>query len=212
MSMAYFAIFSFTIFFDINNQERMNKLVCIAGLTGSGKSVASDFFVEKGFQYLRFGQIVLDEIKKRGLTPTENEERPIREEFRKKYGMAAMAKLNLPNFKKLLKKGNVIGDGLYSFEEYKLLKREFGKNFITIAIYSPPWMRYKRLTTRKLLKTDTNFRNRPSTIKDAASRDIAELEKLNKGGTIAMADYTILNIKDLRFFKKQLTKIFKEIS
>jgi len=190
----------------------MNKLICIAGLTGSGKSVASDFFVRKGYQYLRFGQVVLDEIKKRGLTPTENEERPIREEFRKKYGMAAMAKLNLPNFRKLLKKGNVIGDGLYSFEEYKLLKKEFGKKFITIAIYAPPAMRYKRLTTRKLLKSDTNLRNRPSTIKDAASRDIAELEKLNKGGTIAMADYTILNIKDLKFFKKQLTEILAEIN
>ncbi len=189
----------------------MYKLVCIAGLPGSGKSTASDFFVEKGFQYLRFGQIVLDEVKKRGLTPTEGNERPIREEFRKKYGMAAMAILNLPKFKSLLKKGDVIGDGLYSFEEYKVLKNEFRKSFIAIAVYSPPAIRYKRLTTRKLLKSDTNLRDRPMTVKEAQSRDFAEIENLNKGGTIAMADYTVVNTKDIEYFRRELNEIYKEI-
>jgi len=189
----------------------MNKLVCITGLTGSGKSVASDFFVKKGYQSVRFGQITLDEIKKRGLPPIEKYEKPIREEFRKKYGMGAYALLNLPKFKKLLKSGNVLGDGLYSFEEYKILKKEFGKKLTVIAIYSPPQVRYSRLTKRKLKKSDKNLRNRPSTKTDAELRDIAELENLNKGATIAMADYTIVNIKDLRYFKKSLNAIYKEI-
>lgn len=76
----------------------MHKLVCITGLTGSGKSVASDYFAKKGFNFLRFGQITLDEIKRLGLEPNEQNERPIREGFRKKYGMAAFAILNLPKF------------------------------------------------------------------------------------------------------------------
>lgn len=189
----------------------MHKLVCITGLTGSGKSAASDFFVKKGFQYLRFGQVVLDEVKKRGLEPIEANERPIREELRKKYGMAAMATLNLPNFKRLMKKGNVLGDGLYSFEEYKVLKKEFGKKFITIAVYAPPTMRYERLTKRKLLKRDTNLRNRPATKKAAESRDYAELENLNKGATIALSDYTIVNTKTLSYFNKQLDEIYRKI-
>lgn len=190
----------------------MHKLVCITGLTGSGKSVASDYFVKKGFNFLRFGQIVLDEVKKRNLEPIEANERPIREEFRKKHGMAAMAILNLSKFKTLLKKGNTLGDGLYSFEEYKVLKNEFGKRFITIAVYAPPKLRYYRLTKRKLNKNDKNLRNRPATKKDAQSRDYAELENLNKGGTIAMADYTILNTRDIKYFNKQLNEIYKEIA
>jgi dephospho-CoA kinase len=189
----------------------MNKLVCITGLTGAGKSVASDFFVKKGFQYLRFGQIVLDEVKKRGLTPIEENERPIREEFRKKYGMAAMATLNLENFKRLLKNGGTLGDGLYSFEEYKVLKNEFGKRFITVTIYAPPELRYERLTKRKLLKNDKNLRNRPATKEAAESRDYAELENLNKGATIALSDYTVVNTKSLQYFYKQLDEICKEI-
>lgn len=190
----------------------MYKLVCITGLTGSGKSVASDFFVKKGFQYLRFGQIVLDEVKKRHLDPTEENEKPIREEFRKKYGMAALATLNLPRFKSMLKKGNVLGDGLYSFEEYKLLKKEFGKRFITIAIYAPPNIRYERLKKRKLLRKDTSLRNRPATRKQAEARDLAELENLNKGATIAMANYTIVNIGSKRDFINQISKVFDSLS
>ena len=180
-------------------------------MTGAGKTFASDYFVNKGLQYLRFGQIVLDEVKKRNISPTEENERPIREKLRKKYGMAAMAILNLPKFKKLLKKGNTIGDGLYSFEEYKVLKKEFGDKFITIAVYAPPNLRYQRLAERKLLKSDKKLRNRPATFQAAQSRDYAEIENLNKGGTIAMADYTIVNTKDLRYFKKELDKIYAEI-
>lgn len=189
----------------------MNKIVCITGLTGSGKSVASDFFVDKGFQFVRFGQVVIDEIKKRRLEPIESNEGPIREDFRKKYGMAAMAILNLPKFKKLIKKGNVLGDGLYSFEEYKILQKEFGENFIVIAVYSPPHDRYERLTKRILKQSDKEMRSRPATLDAAKSRDYAELENLNKGATIAMADFTVVNTKDLKYFYKQLNEIFKEI-
>lgn len=190
----------------------MHKLVCITGLTGSGKSVASDYFVKKGFNFLRFGQITLDEIKRLGLEPNEQNERPIREGLRKKYGMAAFAILNLPKLKKLLKQGDTLGDGLYSLEEYKVLKKEFGKNFVVIAVYAPPMTRYDRLTSRKLHKHDTNFRNRPATLKDAQSRDYSELENLNKGGTIALADYTILNTKDIKYFNKQLKEVYEEIT
>lgn len=189
----------------------MNHLVCITGLPGSGKSVASDFFVKYGYQFLRFGQITFDELEKRKLPVNEKNERMVREGFRKKYGMAAYAVLNLPKFKKLLKNGNVIGDGLYSFEEYKILKKEFGKRFITIAVYAPPEVRYKRLSGRKLHKEDKDIRFRPLARKEAETRDFSEIENLNKGGTIAMADYTIVNTKGLQYFYKQSNEIFKEI-
>ncbi len=117
--------------------------------------------------------------------------------------MGAFAILNLPKFKRLLRKGNTIGDGLYSFEEYKILKKAFGQKFITIAIYSPPNLRHKRLFQRKV---------RPLTRKEAAARDFSEIENLNKGGTIALADYTTINDGSLRAFKARLTKIYREIN
>lgn len=174
----------------------------MTGLCGAGKSVVSDYFVKKGFFYVRFGQLTMDILKERGLEINEENERKIREELRQKHGMAAYAILNLPKFEILLEKGNVIADGLYSFEEYKIMKNHFGEKMIVIAIFASPRLRYERLVNRS---------ERPLIATEAQSRDFAEIEKLNKGGTIAMADYTIVNTKDLSYLLTQMNEIIKEI-
>ena len=111
----------------------MKKIVCIAGMPGAGKSVVSDFFVKKGYQFVRFGQLTLDIVKAKNLPLNEASERKIREELRKKHGMAAYAILNYPKFKNLLTSGNVIADGLYSWSEYKFLTEKFKKQLIIIC-------------------------------------------------------------------------------
>jgi len=189
----------------------MNKVICITGLCGAGKSVVSDYLVKRNYQFLRFGQITLDEVKKRGLVPSEALEREIREEIRAKHGMAAFAILNLPKFDELIKKGNVVGDGLYSFEEYKVMKEHFGDKLKVIAVWAPPELRYERISARVMTAEDKDLRNRSLTKEEAKARDYAEIEKLNKGGTIAMADYTIINTRDLNYLLAQIDEIIKEI-
>ncbi len=73
-------------------------------MPGAGKSIVSDYFVKKGYYYVRFGQITLDIIKDKNLPLNEKSEREIRENIRKKHGMAAYAILNYPKIKKLLRK------------------------------------------------------------------------------------------------------------
>lgn len=189
----------------------MNKLVCIVGMPGSGKSVVSDFLVRRGYGYVRFGQINLDIIKQRGLQPTEQNEKKIRLEVREKHGMGAHAVLNLPKFEELLKKGNVVGDGLYGWSEYKILKDKYADRLIVIAVYAPPEMRYARLSNRKLSTSDTDLRNRPISPKDAKSRDYAEIEQVEKGGPIAMADYTLINTGSTKVLFGKLKKIIEEV-
>lgn len=190
-----------------------NKVVCITGLCGAGKSVVSDYLVnDKEYLFLRFGQLTLDEIKKRALEVCEENEKSIREELRSKYGMAAYAILNLPKFDELVKKGNVVGDGLYSFEEYKVMKDHFGDNLVVIAVYAPPKLRYKRISERVMEVGDAAMRNRPLSVESAQKRDLAELENLNKGATIAMADYVLVNTKDKNYLLDQLNEIISEIS
>lgn len=189
----------------------MNKLVCVAGMPGSGKSFVSDYFVKKGYQFSRFGQITLDEVKRRKLELNEINERKIREEIRRKHGMDAYAVLNYPKFKNLLKTGNVIGDGLYSWAEYKFLKEKFPKQFILIAVYAPPKLRHDRISKRKMPKNDNYLRHRPFSKTEAELRDFAEIENLDKGGPIAMADHTILNTKGKAYLLKQVRIIHEEI-
>jgi dephospho-CoA kinase len=186
----------------------MNKIVCVVGMTGSGKSLASDYLVKKGFGFFRFGQITLDEVKRRGLTPSEENERPIREGFRKQYGMGAFAILNFPRADELLKKGHVVGDGLYSWAEYKEFEKKYGDDFICISIIASPKIRYERLAQRKHdAAQDEDMRFRKATYEQARSRDFAEIEKSDKGGPIAMGHYTIINEGTEEHLYRELDKI-----
>jgi dephospho-CoA kinase len=190
----------------------MNRIVCISGLCGAGKSVVSDYFIQSGFAYIRFGQLTMDELKKRNLPICEENERAIREELREKYGMAAYAILNLPKLDEMILTGNVIADGLYSFGEYKVLKEHFGDRLAVIAVYASPEIRYARLASRKLDPLDKTGRNRPLTRDEAISRDYREIEKSDKGGPIAMADYTIINNQDFASLEKQVKEILNELN
>ncbi|HLD56949.1 MAG TPA: AAA family ATPase [archaeon] len=189
----------------------MNKIVAIVGMAGSGKSVLADKLVEAGFTFIRFGQITLDIVKERGLEPTEDNEKKAREEVRRKCGMGAYAILNMPKIKEALKKGNVVVDNLLSWSEYKILRQEYGDKLVVVAVYSPPELRYKRLTERKLLPSDKSIRNRPATFEDAKKRDYNEIENIEKGGPIVMADFTLQNIGTMKDFEKQIAKLINKV-
>ncbi|MDD4290051.1 MAG: AAA family ATPase [Patescibacteria group bacterium] len=189
-----------------------NKLICIVGMCGSGKSEVSDFFVNRGFSYVRFGQITIDEIKKRGLEISEDNERKIREELRKEHGQGAYAILNIPKFDELLNNSHTIGDGLYSWSEYKVLKEKYGDNFIVIAVYSSPHTRYERLESRaEKHENDKENRFRSISMEKAQSRDYAEIENIEKAGPIVMADFTVVNEGSIEDFKNNLENIYNKI-
>lgn len=187
-----------------------NKLICIVGMAGSGKSIVSDELKKRSFAYLRFGQIVLDELKKRGLEVNEANEKIVREKIRQEYGMSAFAVLNIPKIDDLLKKSNVVADGLYSWSEYKILKEKYGETMTVLAVYSPPQLRYERLADRKA-KNDSAQRFRPLSKEEAEARDFSEIENIEKGGPIAMADFTLNNVGALQNIKENLDNILAEI-
>ena len=64
-----------------------------------------------------------------------------------------------------------------------------------LAVSSSPATRYARLGSRG---------ERPLTPEEAASRDRAEIENLNKGGPISVADYTLVNEGSLKEMVRQL--------
>jgi dephospho-CoA kinase len=178
------------------------KIVSVVGMTGSGKSEVAAVFRDRGFVTVRFGDITDEEVRRRGLLLTEANERPVREEIRCQQGMAAYARLSLPKIEAALKTTNVVIDGLYSWEEYLFLKERYGEDFIVVAVWASPATRYARLAARQV---------RPLTEQEAAARDRAELENLNKGGPIAIADYTITNEASLADLKSQVERIIVEL-
>ena len=56
----------------------MNKIIAVVGMTGSGKSVACDFYENKGFKKVYFGGVTIDKIKEMNLPVNEENERIIK--------------------------------------------------------------------------------------------------------------------------------------
>ena len=71
-----------------------------------------------------------------------------------------------------------------------------------VAVWASPRTRYARLTSRS---------NRRLTLEEAANRDRAEVENINKGGPIAMADFAVINESSLKNLKKEVKGIISKL-
>lgn len=161
------------------------RALALVGMPGAGKTICAEHLARRGFFTLRFGGVVVDEVQRRGWEVNPSNERIVREALRRQHGMAAMAAISLPALQEALTmRERIIIDGLYSFSEYKLLSSELGAPLLLLAIVASRRLRYQRLTQRPV---------RPLTAAEARERDFREIEILEKGGPIAIADHTLLN-------------------
>ncbi len=164
------------------------RALALVGMPGAGKTVCAHHLEARGFFQFRFGGIVVDEVTRRGWAVTPENERIVREELRRREGMDAIARRALPHLKSALNaRPSIVIDGLYSFSEYKTLRHELGAAMVVVAIACPRALRYQRLAARP---------ERPLTAAEAEARDYLEIENLEKGGPIAIADYTLVNDRD----------------
>ncbi len=182
-----------------------NKIIlAIVGLAGAGKTESTEYVIKKmSWPKVYFGQVVMDEVAKRGLEINEANERKVREELREKHGMAAMAVLSVPKIKELFLAGNVILESLYSWEEYLIIKEEFKENFKVLAIYSSLGTRIERMKVRPF---------RPLSEADLISRDKSQIENLHQAGPIARADWTIINEGSKEELYGKIDEVLKELS
>lgn len=180
------------------------KVIAIVGLPGSGKSEVIKYIIEKfNWPKVYFGEITFLEMKKRGLTINERNERVVREELRKNFGSEHYAKEMIKKIDVLTGSKYVLVESLYSWPEYMLFKAKFKENFLVIAVYASPKIRYSRLGTRPV---------RPLTPEEARSRDYAQIENLSQAGPIAMADHTIINVDSLEEAYKQIDTIAEKLA
>ena len=186
----------------IRNKEI--KIVAFVGLIGAGKSTAADYVTAKGYPKVYFGGVVLDAMIAHGIEDTQENERIFREELRAKEGNDFVAKRIITQIHDLIDAGQhrIVADGLYSWTEYKALKREFPGELIIVAIVAPRRLRHHRLLTRPV---------RPISQYEADQRDWAEIENLEKGGPIAIADHYIINNGSLEYLYEQIDKTLDDI-
>lgn len=162
------------------------KIIALVGLAGSGKSSAVEYLTEKGFPKIYFGGVIYKAMDEAGIEKTWDNQQQFREEIRRREGKDFVIKRVIKNIHDLINAGQnkIVLDGLYTWSEYKLLKHEFPGQVVVIAIVTPKYLRYQRMAKRI---------ERPMQPHEVDRRDWSEIENLEKGGPIAIADYFIIN-------------------
>lgn len=181
------------------------KILAFVGMPGAGKSSAVDYLSEQGFPKVYFGGVIYQAMEDAGIERTPESETKFREFIRESEGKDFVVKRAIDQFYRLIDAGQhkILADGLYTWTEYKFLKQEFHSRLITAAITAPRELRYTRLEHRK---------ERPYNEQEARERDYSEIENLEKGGPIAIADYTIVNNNNkLETLHKQIDDLLATI-
>lgn len=187
----------------MEDNKMANLILAVVGLPGAGKTEAVNYLMNKtGWPKVYLGDVTLDALRQRNLPFTQENEQPVREEIRRKHGMAAYAILSLPKINKLYKKSSVIIESMYSWEEYLTFREQFGDNFKVLAIYASPKTRIHRLSNRP---------ERPLTANELEARDFAQIENLHQAGPIARADFTVINENSTEMLQKNLDEILQAL-
>ena len=164
------------------------KILAVVGMSGSGKSVVVDFLTKKGVPKVYFGGMIYKEMERRGIQRTADgsSERQFREMIRETENLIASGQKR------------IVLDGLYSWTEYKELKSKYPGLLTVVAIVVPKALRHFRVGKRE---------ERPFTLKEIQERDYTEVENIEKGGPIAMADYYILNDGSVAEMNEKMAEI-----
>ena len=128
------------------------KILAVVGMCGSGKSTAIEYLTERGIPKVYFGGVIYKAMAEAGIERTEDgeSEKKFREEIRQREGKDFVVNRAIAEAKKLIEAGQkrIVLDGLYSWTEYKVLRKEFPNEMTVVAVVTPKALRRERLATR----------------------------------------------------------------
>lgn len=173
-------------------------------MPGSGVTTASSYVSAKGHPRVYFGGVIYDEMRKANIEITAESQAKFREQIRQEQGDDVIANKIIDQITRLKDAGQhlIVADSVYSWAEYKSLKRAFPGEVHVVAILAPRRTRHRRLAQRP---------ERPFTTKEATDRDWSEIENLEKGGPIAIADHFIINDGNLDQLHEQIDAVLSKI-
>ncbi len=180
------------------------KILAVVGLAGAGKSTAVEYLTNKGYPRVYFGGVIYSAMEKAGIEITPESQTIFRETIREKEGKDFVVKRIIKEINDLIEVGQhkIVADGIYSWTEYKAMKSEFPGELTVVGVVAPKRLRHHRLNVRP---------DRPFTDKESNDRDWNEIENLEKGGPIAIADYYIVNDSGVEKVYQELDHITEEI-
>lgn len=177
-------------------------IVLLVGLPGSGKDEASRALRDLlGYKVITMSDLLLEEVRKRGLTETRENLRQVGLELRRSMGNGALAKMAIDLIRRQGASGCFVINGIRNIEEIDEFLREFGDNVLTIAVLSSRKIRFLRSLTRARKGFDEK------SYEGFLKEDREEITSFHLGDAIAYADYFILNDGCLEEFRWKLVSL-----
>lgn len=178
------------------------KIIAITGMPGSGKKTIREELEKKGFPVFVMRHVVEDELREKGIEPTNESLREYATDLRKKFGYTVVAERSLEKLRKM-DAPVVILDGIRGGMEVEFFRKQKDVEFVLIAAIASPEARFERLKKRGLewdMKTKEEF-------------DYRNKKELSwgLGKAIEMADYKLENESTLEEFRKNIDGLIKKI-
>lgn len=171
------------------------RIIAFVGLPASGKSEASKVASGMGLSVVVMGDIIREEVKRRGLLLTDENAGGVGSDLRKLEGMDAIAKRCIP----VIRARNadvIVVDGVRGIAEVERFREVFGDDFSLIKVESTLEWRFDRLEKR----------GRSDSLKSREELENRDERELGWGMKAAMesADMVIKNDGTLDNFRGQV--------
>ena len=178
------------------------KIIAFVGMPASGKSEAARVAGDQGIYVINMGDVIREEVVRRGLEPTDANTGGVGTDLRDNEGMDAVAKRCVPKIK-ISDTEIIVIDGVRGIAEVEFFKQKFGKDFTLVNIDSPIRMRLGRVIAR------------------GRSDDMSDLEALRRrdhrelgwgmGEAIKASNITIPNEAGLEIFKQEIVELLEQL-
>ncbi|MGQ0536824.1 MAG: AAA family ATPase [Methanobacteriota archaeon] len=123
------------------------KAIAFTGLPGAGKSVAVEVARRRGIPVVRMGDLVWEEVRRRGMPLEEASVGLVAREMRAHHGPEIWA-IRTAERAKETDAPVVVIDGVRSLAEVSCFRRVLGRTFVLVAITAAKTVREARLLDR----------------------------------------------------------------
>jgi len=154
------------------------KLVVVTGMPGAGKSEVADAFRRADVPVIVMGDVIREEVRKRGLESAPANTKKVMLELREENGLGAVAIQCIDDLKQTTAELAVV-DGCRSVAEIQVFD-DYAEKVITVCVHASPATRFARLRER-------NRDDDPRDWSVFRERDIREIS-VGLGGVIALSD------------------------
>lgn len=154
---------------------------------------------------VRMGDLIWEEVERRGLPRTSEHVGPVANELRQTHGPDVWALRTVERIRAAHGDASlVLIDGIRSLHEVEVFRRELGEEFTLIAIHTPETTRFNRMTAR----------GRDDDPDDADGHRARDERELGWGiaRTIALADEMVVNDGSLDTFRDKVKALLASLS